>query len=172
MERSGLAGKMPRLVACGGRRSAFEDFQIAHHSKNSNDFVAMLIDSEEPIADVEKTWEHLANRDQWAKPKGAKDEQVLLMTTCMETWIVADRAALIEHYGNKLQISALPALMQLENRSRQTIQNQLIHATRKCSNAYGKGKRSFELLAILKPEILQGHLPSFVRVCRILEENL
>ena len=79
-------------------------------------FVAMLIDSEDPVANGEKTWQHLKARDGWDKPDGAKDEQVLLMTTCMETWIVADRAALKVHYGHKLQESALPPPNDLENR--------------------------------------------------------
>lgn len=36
--------------------------------------------------------EGTANEKNWDPPTGATDNQVLLMTTCMETWIVADRA--------------------------------------------------------------------------------
>jgi len=54
----------------------------------------MLVVSEDPIADEEEPWQHLRQSpdDNWDPPTGATDNQVLLMTTCMETWIVADRA--------------------------------------------------------------------------------
>ena len=172
LEKAGLSGRMPRLSACGGRGSAFDDFKTAHASRKVGDYIAMLVDSEDPVEDLEKTWDHLKSRDQWDKPAGAVDEQVLFMTTCMETWIVADRAALREHYGQKLQENALPPLDNLENRNRHEVHDKLVHASRDCSNAYSKGKRSFEVLAKLDPAVLKQHLPSFVRVDRILKEKL
>jgi len=109
---------------------------------------------------------------QWDRPEGANDDQVLFMTTCMETWIVADRAVLSDHYGSELQESALPPLVDLEKRARHDVQDSLTRATRDCSNAYAKGKRSFEVLAKLTPATLEKHLPSFVRVRRILNSRL
>jgi len=162
---------MPRLVACGGRDAALSDFTRKHSSAIA-DFVALCIDSEEPLADVEAAWAHLQARDQWEQPAGAIDEQVLFMTTCMETWLVADRAALNEHFGNNLQDSALPPLNNLESRNRHDVQDKLMHATRDCSNPYEKGKRSFEVLGKLNPAVLEQHLPSFVRVRRILDNRL
>jgi len=94
------------------------------------------------------------------------------MTTCMETWIVADHAAMTDHYGAQLQVSALPPLVNLENRGRHDVLDSLVRATRNCANAYAKGKRSFEILAKLSPGTLALHLPSFVRVRRILNEKL
>ena len=172
IEKAGLSGRLPRLTACGGRESAFKDFKSAHASRSEGDYIAMLVDSEDPVKDLEKTWGHLKSRDDWDKPAGAEDEQVLLMTTCMETWIVADRAALREHYGHKLQENALPALESLETRNRAEVHDKLVHASRDCPNAYSKGKRSFEVLAKLDPAVLKQHLPSFVRVERILKERL
>ena len=163
---------MPRLSACGGRGSAFDDFKTAHARRKVGDYIAMLIDSEDPVVDLEKTWDHLNSRDQWDKPTAAIDEQVLFMTTCMETWIVADRAALTEHYGHMLQENALSPLNNLEARNRHDVHDNLVHASRNCSNAYSKGKRSFELLTKLDPAILKQHLPSFVRVDRILRATL
>jgi hypothetical protein len=172
LERCGYGGRMPRLVACGGRGAAFERFETALIRARKDDFVALWIDSEDPMTDIEATWEHLHARDHWTRPAGATNEQVLLMTTCMETLIVADRATLAEHYGADLQESALPSLHKLEGRSRDAIQDALSHATRNCRNAYVKGKRSFEVLAKLDPATLGKHLPSFVRVRRILDASL
>jgi hypothetical protein len=172
LEKAGFSGRMPRLSACGGRGSVFDDFKTAHTMRKVGDYIAMLVDSEDPVMDVERTWEHLNRRDQWDKPAGASDEQVLFMTTCMETGIVTDRRALQEHYGHGLQENALPPLTNLENRNRHEVHDKVVHASRNCSNAYRKGKRSFELLAKLDPAVLKQHLPSFVRVDRILKAKL
>lgn len=163
--------KMPRLTACGGRNSAFDDFKTAHSHSKKGDYIAMLIDSEDPVADDEKTWDHLKTRDNWDRPEGAEDDQVLFMTTCMETWIVADRSALKEHYGHKLQENALPPLVDLEKRNRKEVHDKLTQATRDCSNAYAKGKRSFEVLGTLTPTALSS-LPAFARMARILQAKL
>jgi hypothetical protein len=154
-------GCLPKWVACGGRNAAFDAFKTALANARRDDVVALWIDSEAPVADTEAAWEHLQARDHWDKPKGAASEHVLFMTTCMETWIVADRATLAEHYGTELQESALPPLHALEERPHDAIQNALAHATRKCNNAYTKGKRSFEVLGSLNPTTLSKHLPSF-----------
>jgi Domain of unknown function (DUF4276) len=174
LENCGFAAqkRMPRLIACGGRDAAFSAFKISQKSNADGNYVALWVDSEEPLADLEAAWAHLRSRDQWAKPAGATDEQVLFMTTCMETWFVADRAALRAHFKNRVQESALPPLNALESRRRHEVQDQLIHATRECSNAYAKGGRSFEILGKLSPTVLEQHLPSFVRVRRILTARL
>lgn len=175
LEKCDFKGRMPRLNACGGRDDTFGDFKIAHGNKAAGDYVAMLIDSEEPMADIKEAWKHLQNVEtvnKWNRPNGATDDQVLFMTTCMETWVAADRDALKAHYGSKLQVSALPPLVALEGRVRHDVQDKLAHATRNCSNAYTKGKRSFEVLAKLAPAVLEEHLPSFVRTRRILNDNL
>lgn len=171
LEKAGFSGRMPGLTACGPRGDAFADFKVAHSVRRTGDYVAMLLDSEDPVTDIEKTWDHLHQRDGWTKPNAAEDKQVLFMTTCMETWIVTDRAALREHYGSRLQENALPALQDMEGRNRHTVQNALISATRNCSNAYAKGRRSFEILEKLNPATLQA-LPSFARIKRILDEEL
>jgi len=171
-EKTGLSGRMPRLSACGGRGAAFDDFKTAHARRAAGDYIALLVDSEDPINDIDKTWRHLKARDTWDRPEGAVDEQVLFMTTCMETWIVADRAVLRGHFGHKLQENALPPLNDLEYRNRHDVHDNLVHASRDCKNAYSKGKRSFELLAKLDPNVLKQHLPSFVRIDRILKKKL
>ena len=172
LERCGFGGRMPKLVACGGRSQAYADFCTAHRNASRGSIALMLIDSEDPMADINTTWPHLKVRDGWQKPDNADDEQVLMMTTCMETWIVADRPALKSHYGQNLQESGLPAVADLEHRLRDVVQNALVHATRNCGNKYEKGKRSFQILAELTPDTLSEHLPGFVRAKRILSEKL
>jgi hypothetical protein len=163
---------MPRLSACGGRNAAFDDFKTAFAGSKEGDYIAMLVDSEDPVADVDRTWEHLKTRDNWDKPLGAVDEQVLFMTTCMESWIVADRETLKKHYGHKLQEAALPPTNNLEHRGRADVHDRLAHATRDCSNAYKKGKRSFLVVGELNPAALEPLLTSFARAKKILKVKL
>lgn len=170
LERCDFGRRMPKLTACGSRDDAFGNFKIG--LKGNDNYVALWIDSEDPLTDLESAWKHLKQRDNWTQPTGAKDDQVLFMTTCMETLITADRAVLETHYGPKLQSSALPPMVDLEQRNRHDIQDKLVHATRKCTNSYAKGKRSFEVLAKLTPNTLEQYLPSFVRIRRILDDKL
>ena len=172
LEKCGYGGRMPRLVPCGSGQTAFDDFKIALGAAANDDYVALWIDSEDPMENPEAAWAHLSARDKWLKPASATDDQVLFMTTCMETLISADHAALTTHYGSELQATALPPLVNLENRQRHDVQEKLVHATRNCKNAYAKGKRSFEILARLTPATLETHLPSFVRTRRILDQKL
>ena len=105
-------------------------------------------------------------------PDLATDDQVLFMTTCMETWVVTDQQALQDHYGSTLQLSALLPLFNIENRNRHEVQDKIAHATRNCKNSYKKGRRSFDILARLTPDTLRQHLPSFERNVEILNEKL
>jgi len=174
LDRMGFTGRKPRLVACGGRGDVMDSFRTAHNTGSAG-YVAMWIDSEEPMTDLEQAWKHLAEVTSvaaWEKPEGAEDDQVLFMTTCMETWIVADRATLREHYKQKLNENPLPHTNGLESKGRHDVQDRLERATNDCQNAYAKGKRSFDVLAKLNPAVLKQHLPSFDRIGRILNEKL
>lgn len=173
-DRMGFTGRKPRLVACGGRGAVYDRF-VTGHSNQVADYVAMWIDSEEPMSSWDAAWEHLQKVKtvpKWARPEGAEDEPVLFMTTCMETWIVADRDTLAGHYGNDLQQNALPPLDKLESRSRDQVQEQLMHATRDCSKACEKGKRSYNILGLLNPAVLEKRLPSFKRAKQVLDQKL
>jgi len=163
---------MPRLVACGARNVAFNDFCTAHQGSEA-DFVALLlVDSEDPVADGERPWDHLRACDGWHRPEGAQDDQALLMITCMESWIACDRGTLQERFGAALQLTALPALNGIEGRPRQDVLLALQQATRNCQVSYTKGKVSFEILGTLSPDVLRQNLPAFARVVRILDQRL
>ncbi|MYC30479.1 MAG: DUF4276 family protein [Chloroflexi bacterium] len=164
--------RMPKLTASGSRESVFGDFKTAHAGASGQNYVAMLVDSEDPVKDIQSPWAHLIERDGWQAPPGATEEQVLLMTTCMETWIAADSNALSSHYGQCLQENALPSVVDLEGRDRHTIQDNLRHATRNCKGPYKKGAKSYELLGKLNPDIIEHHLPSFKRARDTLNGKL
>lgn len=167
-----VKGRAPRIVASGTRRKAYDGFRTAFSTKASGKFVALLVDSEGPVADIEKPWEHLTAQDAWEQPPEATDENVMLMATSMETWISADRATLKAHYGSCLNEKKLPPLNAIENRDRHDVLQALTSATRDCTSSYAKGQCSFELVGKLEPQALRTHLPCFARFERLLRANL
>lgn len=169
-ERCGFEGRLPRMFPSGGRDSAYQDFKNHVSVANDQEFVGLLVDSEDTVTNIERPWDHLGHRDQWAKPDGVSDEQAMLMTTCMETWIVADRDALRNRYARRgLNENSLPPLQNLEARSRNDVQSQLERAT---NRQYQKGEESFKVLGELNPGTLEQYLPSFRRARRILDQKL
>jgi hypothetical protein len=173
LAKCGFESKMPQIVACGPRNNAFKLFCTAHAQAQSDEVVLLLVDSEDQLQNIHEAWAHLKARDQWQPPPEATDNQVLLMVTCMETWLVTDRQALQLFYGHCLRESALPSLHNLEGRTRQAVQTALARATAKCErNEYQKGAHSFKLLAALTPATLMRHLPSFERMVNLVSHWL
>lgn len=170
LRTAGVQVNLITLLPCGSREEARDTFRL--RLSNKSVFTAMLIDSEDPVDDRDRCWDHLKIRDNWDKPSDTTDEQVLLMTTCMESWVIADMEALKSHYRHHLQASALPSTHDLEQKPRDQVQAKLEHATRNCPAPYKKGTRSFEVLAKLNPETLTKRLPSFARTIRILKEKI
>ena len=171
---SGFTGRLPRIIACGSRNEAYDNFRVAHRAGRTS-YIALLVDSEDPVTDGEKPWDHLKLRDKWDRPAGASDNQVFLMTTCMETWIIADRAGLtrfFERYKPCLRAAALPSAVDMEARLRHPVQEALMTTTQDCANPYAKNKRSFEALAGADPAVLRSLLPAFARMERILSAKL
>jgi hypothetical protein len=61
LERCGLKGRMPRLFASSSRGEAFNDFQ-RELGKATASYIALWIDSEDPLNDRENTWEPLLSQ--------------------------------------------------------------------------------------------------------------
>ncbi len=180
LEKAGFGRpQSPTLVACGGRKQAFDKFKTAL-ATNKNAYLILLVDSEDPVANADESsdsdaaWKHLKKRDGWERPARTENDQAQLMATCMETWVMTDQAAVKKFFGNALQASALLPLLDLEARGRHEVQQALEHATRNCGKdrSYAKGKKSFAVLATLDPATLQQHLPHFRRLVATLNRHL
>ena len=178
--KAGFTGRMPRIVACGGRQHAFDMFQAAIGNGGQDFHPILLVDSEDPVDAQNElsqgsaaAWNHLQSRDGWTRPRGIDDDQAQMMVACMETWIMSDREALRKAFGAGLQISALLPENGLEQRLKSDVQLALENATRTCDRdkAYRKGKRSFQVLAELNPRALMS-LPHFKRFIEALDGRL
>jgi len=162
IEKAGLKGQMPRIVACGGRGDAFDSFRTA---LANGEMAMLLVDSEAPVAAAAQVdqdrqkwlpWLHLKQRqgDEWERPAGADDLQCHLMTQCMESWLLADRGVLKSFFGQGFKENQLPAAANLvETIAKAQIYNSFADATRDCKTKaqYGKGEHSFKLLALIDP---------------------
>ena len=168
----GFAGRMPRIVACGGRDKAYSMFSISQASAGFEEYPVLLVDSEDPVA--AGPWDHLHARDGWDWPAGAEDEQAQMMATCMETWIMADHEALHNVFGPCLREGNLIPVNGLEERPRQELLETLRSATRDCGKdkGYEKGKRSFQILAELDTRLLEERLCYFRRFKEMLGRHL
>lgn len=182
LEKAGLSGHLPKVVACGGRKDAFDSFctALAHGEP-----AMLLIDSEAPVipnaqtdADRKKwlPWLHLKQRegDKWEKPAGADDLQCHLMTQCMESWLLADRATLKEFFGQGFKENQLPAAANpVESLAKIQIYQSLAKATADCKTKaqYGKGEHSFKLLALIDPAKIMDASPWAKRFVEAMKAN-
>ncbi len=143
---------MPRVVACGSRQRAYDQFCAAIDEAETDSFIVLLVDSETAVAASDSPWEHLKKRDKWAQPSAAEDDSAQLMVQCMEAWFVADRRSLGAYFGKDFKAAALPARDDVEAIAKGDLERTLERATKSCSKgSYNKGRHSFELLGCLDP---------------------
>lgn len=181
--KAGLA-KRPRIVACGGRRDAYESFCTAI---DLGEDAMLLVDSEEAIAVVHQQdpdtpgnwapWMHLKQRvgDGWDKPNGSADTDCHLMVHVMENWFLADRTILTTFFGQGFNENALPALSRpIENIDKNSIYKCLDNATSRCKtkHRYGKGEHSFKLLAEIDPQKIVAASPWANRFIDSLQKKM
>jgi hypothetical protein len=149
IEETGLGGNMPRVIACGSRSTAFDDFKTGH--KEAETVAILLVDSEEPVT-ADSPWHHLQRRDGWIRPPDTEDDQCHLMVQVMESWFLADREALAAYYGSDFRSSAIPQWPEIEGIPKVDVLSGLHRATRNTTKgSYRKGRHGFEILGRLDP---------------------
>lgn len=157
LEKAGLTGRLPRIVAGGSRRNAFERFKTAHDHGNGT--VLLLVDAEGPVT-ADGVWQQLQARDGWQRPNGATDEQCHLMVEVMESWFLADREALEAFYGQGYRSNALPPRQNVEEVPTEDVFNGLAQATRNSTKGgYDKGAHGFKILEKLDPAKVRDGSP-------------
>jgi len=170
LEKAGLKGKMPRVVACGPRNTAYHDFCIA---KKLGKNAILLVDSEAPVADQPEPWNHVKNRegDGWEKPIGTNDDELHFMVECMEAWFMADKAVLADYFGSGFNENDLPKQRNIEKISKKDLYSALSKASKKSRKGeYGKGKHSFQILGRICPDKVKGASPYADRFIKKMKE--
>jgi hypothetical protein len=180
LEKAGLKGSMPRIVACGGRKNAYDSFCTAVNARES---AMLLVDSEESVSEecqqggntAWKPWRHLKNRDNWQQPANAADDDCHLMVQCMEAWFLADRKILAGFFGPGFREDALPAAgNSIESIGKTTLYQSLSNATKNCKTKppYKKGDHSFKILAIIAPDKVTAASPWALRFVQGLKSKM
>lgn len=174
-EKAGLEGRMPKVIACGGRKAAYDDFCTALQIAKAEEFIVLLVDSEDPVPDGMEPWVHLAARegDGWTKPSAADNDNAHLMVQCMETWFLADKEALKSYFGQGFNEQALPKNPELERIPKRDILDGLKRASsRTTKGIYSKGDHSFVILSLIDPSKVQGASKHAKTLIEVLSEKL
>ena len=163
---------MPRIIACGDRGSAYDRFCTAQRNARADEFIVLLVDSEESVEEGVGPWVFLRLRAGWDKPDGTGDENIHLMVQCMESWFLADRDTLAQFFGDGFRADALPNRSDVENIPKLDLYAALKRATRMSDKReYGKGPHSFDLLAQLDPQKVVDASPYAKRLVDTLLSN-
>lgn len=169
LRKTGLEGRMPKIIACGSRQATLDKFRSAFAAAVDVDFVVLLVDSESPVVRNTGPWQHLKGRDDWDRPAGAMDENAHLMVQCMEAWFLADEAALAGYFGAGFNPNSLPGRPEIEEVSKSEVEQGLKMASRNCKKGrYTKGSHSFGILAELDPDKVTGASPHAKRLISTL----
>jgi Domain of unknown function (DUF4276) len=137
-----------RLIICGGRTSAYDNFKTALqiHRDAVN---ILLVDAEAPV--TKTPWLHLKQRDNW-DALGCSDEQCHLMVQTMEAWLLADPEALATFYGQGFNVNALPKNRDVEKIDKPALAKSLNNAIRQTNKPeYLKIRHGAELLKLIAP---------------------
>ena len=170
--KANFAGRMPQIIACGGRKSAFDKFRTAWESRKAEEFIILLVDSEDPVADGAGPWLHLRTRDGWERPDEATDENAHLMVQCMEAWFLADKDNLAAYFGHGFNRNALPGRQEIEDVAKDDVFRGLKNATRQCKKGeYGKGRHSFDILEQTDPANVMAASPHARRLVETLRQK-
>lgn len=150
------------LIPCGGR--AVRDFMNAlrAHPAALN---LLLVDCEGPPAHC--VIQRLRRRSDWKPPRGTVvgDNRVFRMIELMESWFLADQAALAGYYGRGFNAKRLPGESAVQAIPKDRVLLSLKAATRTCDKGYyGKTAHAPELLAGLDPGRVRAASPECQRL--------
>ncbi|HOO64664.1 MAG TPA: DUF4276 family protein [Synergistaceae bacterium] len=160
LKKAGFQGILPGVVACGSRENAYDSFCTALR-KGQRAF--LLVDSENPVAfrcqqgEMKNwmPWKHLRSSagGAWKKPVEASEGMCHLMVQCMETWFLADGAAMASFFGQGFNEKALPQRKNIEEIPKKDLYSGFARASAGCKTKgpYDKGKHSFALLCSIDP---------------------
>lgn len=152
----------PKVIACGGRSQAFEDFRdgIRNHP---DALCLLLVDSEAPVVEGRSTWDHVRQRvgDGWTRPEGIGDDQLFFMAQAMEAWLIADVDALARFYGQRFRVQDIPTRANVEEVAKRDLFEALKKATRE-TRGYAKSD-GFVLIGKLCPKTVCERSPVHAR---------
>lgn len=150
------------VTPSGGRGDAYKAFK-SQLAKGGGDILLLLVDSERAVDDDCRPWRHVKQSpdDRWDQPAGTNDEGLHFMAQSMEAWVLADSAALIAHFGDKIDPGKLPPGGDLEKKAKADLPKTLNAALKK--GAYHKVDDGFAVLRLADPDKIVQRCPRFAK---------
>ncbi len=148
-----------RVVACGGRQQAFEDFKRG--VRQHRDACCLLLVDSEAQVEAPTKWEHVRRRrgDGWVRPDGVGEAQLHLMVEAMEAWLLADRDALAGYFGQGFNAKKLPQSADLERVEKAVLNKRLDLATSPSRHGVYRKSDGFALIGRIDPARLRERCP-------------
>jgi hypothetical protein len=157
-----------RVVMCGSRQETFEAFRLGTRD-HAESAVLLLVDAEGRVAGTER--EHLVVQDRWDL-SFAKDDSIHLMTQLMESWFVADPAALAQFYGQGFAAGSIPKRKNVEEIPKADVEKALKDATRNTQpGEYHKTRHAPKILESLDPATVRARAPGCDRLLQHLAQT-
>lgn len=158
-----------RVILCGSRDDTFKAFRSAVRD-HPEDRVFLLVDAEQAVTGSPR--EHLEARDPWDL-SFAEDAQCHLMAQVMESWFLADPAALDRFYGHQFGSKQIPARKNVEEVPKTEVESALKSATSKTQKGeYHKIRHGAPILESLDPRRVRDRAPHCKLLFEALEEAL
>ncbi|HEX2078980.1 MAG TPA: DUF4276 family protein [Longimicrobium sp.] len=157
------------VILCGSRDDTFSAFRqgVKDHP---NARVFLLVDAEQEVAGSPR--EHLASRDPWDL-SFADDEQCHLMAQVMESWFLADAAALERFYGQGFAAGHIPKRKNVEEVPKAEVMSALDNASRSTRKGrYHKIQHGPQILENLHPQRVRSRAPHCKRLFTALADAL
>lgn len=182
---AGFKGRLPKVIACGSRKSAYDDYCLAVNDKEP---AMLLIDSEAPVREQFengdfrewKPWEQLQSRkdhldnqcDNWERVGANTDCH--LMVQMMETWFLADVEAMRKYFGSGFNDHNFPGISEnIENIAKGKIVDILAYSSKESKKeGYSKGRDSFAILGMINPDKVKERSKWANRFITLLDERL
>lgn len=155
-----------RVIACGGRQRAFEQFRSGCDA-NPEAVNVLLVDSESLVTTASR-WVHVEQRegDGWIRPQNTGEVSLHFMSQTLEAWLCADPEALGDYFGSGFRAAKLPKRKDLESEPKADLYAKLSAATVDSKKgSYHKQQHVRALLTISPTKVRERcrHADIFVR---------
>jgi Domain of unknown function (DUF4276) len=157
------------VILCGSRDDTFKAFQNGVRSHPDAD-VYLLVDAEQEVAGTPR--EHLGAREPWDH-SAVSEDQCHLMAQVMESWFLADPAALERFYGPKFGAGQIPKRKNVEEVPKDEVMSALDRASRSTQRGpYHKIHHGAPILESLDPSLVRSRAPHCERLFNTLAKVL
>lgn len=161
-----------KIIPAGNTQNTYDDF-ILSVKISPQSFNLLLVDSDEAVAANQTARAFLQNKYRKWDLQIVTDEQCHLMVQIMESWFIADVAALKNYYGREFKDSAIPKNKNVETIAKKTIEKSLETATAKTQKAeYHKIEHGAKLLELVNPQKVRKAAPHCERLFATIADKI